>query len=246
MESRTPRRVAPRSHGSVGAGAGAGVNGAAANGVAKHAAGRRSTVAATPTTAAGAERFDRAYYERFYGRARTRVATPASTARLARFVCSYLKHLGQPVHTVLDLGCGLGFWRPVVQRQFPRARYTGVEVSSYLCRTHGWRRGSVVDFRARAPADLVICQGVLQYLPAALARRAIANLGRLCRGALYLEALTTEDWEQNCDTTVTDGEVHLRPAAWYRRELAKRFTSCGGGVFLAEESPAVMFELEKP
>jgi hypothetical protein len=102
-----------------------------------------------------------------------------------------------------------------------------------------------VDYAASEPADLVVCHGVLQYLDARSARRAIANLARLTGGALFLEALTAEDWEHNCDRSLTDGDVFLRPAAWYRRELARRFTNCGGGVFLAASSPAVLYELEK-
>lgn len=192
-----------------------------------------------------AARFDKAYFDRYYRNPTTRVASRRETLRLARFVCSYLKFLGQPVERVVDLGCGLGWWRAAIARHFPRAAYTGVEISPYLCREHGWQRGSVVDWSASEPFDLVICQGVLQYLDAAQARRAIRNLVSLCGGALYLEALTREDWERNCDRQTTDGDTHLRPVAWYRAELGPRFTSCGGGVFLAPRSPAVLFELEK-
>jgi len=188
--------------------------------------------------------FDRAYYERHYRDARTRVGSPAAAARLGGFVTAYLQYLEQPVRTVLDLGCGLGLWRNLVHRAFPHARYTGVEVSDYLCRKYGWTQGSVVDYTADEPADLVICHGVLQYLDANDARRAVHNLARNCGGALFLEALTSEDWERNCDRTRTDGDVFLRPVAWYRRALRRRFTPAGGGLFLAPASPAVLYELE--
>ena len=46
------------------------------------------------------------------------------------------------------------------------------------------------------PYDLVICYDVLQYLRDAEASRAIVNLGRVCRAALYVSALTTEDWQR--------------------------------------------------
>ena len=188
--------------------------------------------------------FDRAYYQRHYRDARTRVTDAAMTARLGAFVAAYLGYLEQPVRSVLDLGCGLGAWRRIARRHFPGATYTGVEVSAYLCRTYGWTRGSVVDYVAAAPADLVVCRGVLQYLPAAAARRAIRHLAANCAGALVLEALTREDWKRNCDRERTDGAVFLRPAAWYRRELARHFVAAGGGVFLARRSSAVLFELE--
>ncbi|HLU40648.1 MAG TPA: class I SAM-dependent methyltransferase [Planctomycetota bacterium] len=189
-------------------------------------------------------RFDAAYYARFYGDRRTRVADAASTRRLGEFVCAYLRFLGLPVREVVDLGCGLGHWRAVIAAQFPRARYTGVEVSDYLCRRYGWQKGSAVDYRHPRPADLVICQGVLQYLDARQARAAIDNLARLTRGALYLEVLTRTDWEENCDRSVTDGAVHLRTGAFYRRLLRRHFHACGGGLFVRRDAGVVLFELE--
>jgi hypothetical protein len=191
-----------------------------------------------------AGRFDSAYYTRFYGDPATRVSSRASVRTLGRFVCSYLQYLDIEVERALDLGCGLGYWQNVVRRHFPDAEYVGVEVSAHLCKTYGWRRGSVVDYRGTG-ADLVICQGVLQYLGSQHARLALRNLARLTEGALYLEVLTQEDWERNCNRDTTDGDVHLRPAAWYRRAIARDFVSCGGGLFLPKSSPAVLFELEK-
>jgi SAM-dependent methyltransferase len=190
-------------------------------------------------------RFDESYYRRYYTDPRTRVMTGEEYAALGDFVCSYLKYMGQPVRRVVDLGCGLGLWRSALARHFPQASYTGVETSEYLCRRYGWRRGSVIDFGARHPFDLVICQGVLQYLPPAEAEVALANLARLCRGALYFDALTREDWEENVDREHTDGDVYLRAGGWYRRRLAKFFINAGGGVFVSHESPAIVFELEK-
>ena len=39
------------------------------------------------------------------------------------------------------------------------------------------------------------------------ARKAIRNLARLTRGALFLEVLTREDWERNTEQGATDGKV---------------------------------------
>ena len=81
-------------------------------------------------------------------------------------------------------------------------------------------------------------------MPDDACERAIDNFARLSRGALYLEALTLRDWEENVDQEVTDGDVYLRTGAWYLERLQKKFRNCGGGVFLTETSPASMFELE--
>ena len=197
-----------------------------------------------PRTGFAPEHFDRDYYRRFYHDPATRVVDADDVEKLCRFVVAYLEFLDVPIQRVLDLGCGIGLWRDALEDACPNARYTGVEVSPYLCDEYGWRRGSVVDFRANGGFDLVICQGVLQYLDDADAERAIQNLARLCRGALFLEVLTRADWERNCDRQRTDGAVHLRTGDWYRERLAGDFVNCGGGVFARRGSTAALFELE--
>jgi SAM-dependent methyltransferase len=189
--------------------------------------------------------FDRAYYDRFYGKGRPRRKDREAAQRLGDYVFACLRYLGQPVRSVLDLGCGLGLWRDAVTRHCPAARYRGVEISPYLCDKYGWERGSVVDFDAGKRADLVICQDTLQYLPSADAGAAIKNLARLCKGALYFSALTEEDWAENCDRGKTDSNVHKRPASWYRSRLQRRFFNLGGGMFLRRDSEIVVWELEK-
>lgn len=188
--------------------------------------------------------FDKAYYDRYYRNRRTRVTSPAEVAKLGRLVCAYLAHLNLPVRRVLDAGCGLGHWRSVIAEHHPRASYTGIEVSEYLCQQYGWTQASIAAYRPRGRFDLVICQGVLQYLGRNEAAAALENLSRLCRGVLYLEALTAEDWRDNCDRRHTDGAVHLRSAAWYRRALAPHFRTLGAGLFLHRDADTVMFALE--
>ena len=78
--------------------------------------------------------------------------------------------------------------------EFPSASYTGLEVSEYLCQTHGWIQASVVDYRSTRPFDLVMCHDVCQYLDDAAAARAIGNLARLCRGVLSFSVPTRRDW----------------------------------------------------
>lgn len=190
-------------------------------------------------------RFDAPYYERFYLDPATRAASEASTGRLVRFVCSYLDYLGIRPRSVLDFGCGIGMWREALLRELPDLSYHGVEFSAYLCEAHGWTSGSVVDYDHGEPVDLVICCSVLQYLPDAQARAAIANLARHADRALYLEAPTRADWAHACDHARSDGDVHHRSGDWYRRELRPHFDSCGGGLFLPKHSPVVLYELER-
>lgn len=188
--------------------------------------------------------FDAAYYRRYYEDPRTRVAGPEDTARLVRFVAGYLEHLGVVPKTALDLGCGMGWWRAPLMERHPSLRYRGVEHSEHLAREFGWEHGSVVDYGG-ARADLVICQGVLHYLGRVDALAAIETLGRVTKKALYLEALTREDWDEHVDKARTDGSMQLRPARFYRRALARHFVACGGGLYLPLTSPAVLYELEK-
>jgi SAM-dependent methyltransferase len=189
--------------------------------------------------------FDEQYYAHFYGRSCHRAADRRADARLGDFICAYLGYLEQPVRSVIDFGCGFGEWKDVIASHFPRARYTGVEISEYLCEKYGWVHGSVVDFRSAKPFDLVICKDTLQYLSSRELEKAVRNFSRLCRGALYVSVLTREDWEENCDQSRTDAAVHIRSANAYRRVLRPYFTNVGGGLFLSPRSPAIPWELEK-
>lgn len=189
--------------------------------------------------------FDKPYYDHFYGRALHGTADERDEERLVDFVCAYLEYMQQPVRNVVDIGCGFGAWQKAIARHFPTARYTGVELSEYLCKKYGWKRGSVVDFSAKRPFDLVVCKDTLQYLSPKDCEAAIENLARLCRGALYVSVTTTEDWDDVCDPERTDSQVYRRGAAWYRRILRRWFTNIGGGLFLSEHSPSTPWALEQ-
>lgn len=190
-------------------------------------------------------RFDEAYYRRYYEDPRTRVAAPEENRALADFVCGYLKYMALPIRRVLDMGCGLGGWKTELKRHFPRASYTGVERSDYLCKRFGWKHGSVETFQSPHPFDLVICQDVLQYLPGPNVEAGMKRLAALCRGALLFSVLTREDWAENCDQELTDGSGYLRSGRWYRKRLRKNFFSAGGGLFVKRDADIVLYELEK-
>jgi len=188
--------------------------------------------------------FDRDYYQRFYFNPRTAVTSRAEMHARARLIVGCVQYVGLPVARILDAGCGVGLLRAPLRRAWRTADYVGLEFSEYLCRRYGWRQGSIATLRTRERFDLVICYDVLQYLPVAQARRAIANLGRVCRGALYFGALTLEDWRDNCDQSRTDRIPGLRRGAWYRRELARAFRPLGCGMWLKRGLPVTLWNLD--
>ena len=188
--------------------------------------------------------FDQDYYQRFYYNPRTAVTSRAEMRARGRMIAACVEYVGLPVKSILDAGCGVGLLKAPLTRAFPAARYVGLEYSEYLCKRYGWRQGSVATLRTRERFDLVVCYDVLQYLGAPEARRAIANLSRVCRGALYFGALTTEDWRQNCDQSRTDRIPGLRPGAWYRRELNRAFRPVGCGVWLKRNVNLTLWDLD--
>ena len=190
-------------------------------------------------------RFDAGYYRRFYGARKTRVADLDATRRLAGFVVGYLRYLRVPLRSVLDVGCGLGHWRTALQELAPRARHHGVEVSDYLCKRFGWTRGSVVDHRPGRTFDLVVCQGVLQYLDDEACSLAIGNLAAACGAVLFLEVPTVGDLDEVIDQDATDMDIHWRTGSWYRRRLGRHFQPIGGGLFVARTAGLNFYELER-
>lgn len=190
--------------------------------------------------------FDSDYFRKYYFAAATRVTTASEMRGRAALISAVLRHAGIPVRRILDAGCGIGLLRSAFAKVLPRARYVGLEMSPYLCARYGWIRGSVTDYVPRTPSDLLICYDVLQYLNEADAVRALKNLASLTRAALYISALTREDWRTNCDQKRTDGDVHLRPGNWYRRYLRRDFNYLGCGVWLRKDVTAILWEMERP
>lgn len=190
--------------------------------------------------------FDSAYFRKYYRNAATRVTTAAEMRGRARLIGAVLGHAAIPVRSILDAGCGIGLMRKAFAEVLPRARYAGLEASDYLCARYPWIKGSVVDYAPRSPSDLVVCYDVLQYLDDRDAARALANLAKLTRAAVYISALTREDWRENCDRSRTDRAVHLRPGDWYRRRLRRHFNYLGFGVWLRKDVTAILWDLERP
>ena len=90
-----------------------------------------------------------------------------------------------------------------------------------------------------------MCQGVLPYLEDSECAKAVSNMGAMCRGFLFIEAVTARDLLRVCDRTRTDTSVRPRAASFYRRLLARDFEALGCGLFHAKSGDAVFYELER-
>ncbi len=191
------------------------------------------------------QRFDEAYYRRHYA-GRARVHSAREIARLAEGVTGLCAWLGVELESVLDVGAGPGLWRDWFRRHRPAARYRSTDVSPYACARYGHERRDISRWRSRGRHDLIVCQGVLQYLDDAAAARAVENLGAMCRGLLYLEAITARDLAEVVDRETTDLAIHARSGAWYRRRLAPWFEQVGGGLWAARRAGLALYELEGP
>jgi SAM-dependent methyltransferase len=166
--------------------------------------------------------YDRAYFDKYYRAADTRVRSAAEMARMVRFVLHTADYvLGRPVRSVLDVGAGEGNWLPVLRRLRPSVSYQGVDPSEYAVRRFGARRNillgdvaSLDELPLRDGYDLVVANGVLNYLSPDELRDALPRLTRRADGVLYLEIFTDAD-----DVTGDTRFRHLQPPAWYRRLL---------------------------
>ena len=188
--------------------------------------------------------FDRAYYERFYLRGRTRARIAADASRTADLIFGAARHYHVDVRRIVDLGAGTGVFLRAVARRFPSAAVVGVELSPWAARTYGWIEASVADFSDPHGFDLVICNDVLQYLDDATATRALAAIAAACRGMAYVTAPTAHDVEHTCDHAISDVRGHFRPGTWYRRRLARTFVDVGSGLLLKADADPAVWELE--
>lgn len=191
-----------------------------------------------------ANRFDRDYFQRYYHSRATRVTSAREMQVRADLIVAVLKHAQLPIRSVLDAGCGIGLMKAAFKAAVPKARYTGLEASEYLCRRYGWVQGSLDTYQSAQPFDLVVCYDVLQYLDDEQAAVALANFSKLSRVALYFSALTRADWRNNCDRSLTDDNVHLRSGDWYRRRLRRQFRYLACGVWVRKSVGVIRWELE--
>jgi SAM-dependent methyltransferase len=192
-----------------------------------------------------AVRFDASYFRRFYESRRSRVYGEEQIDHLARGVTGFVQWFGHEIERVLDVGAGTGLWGAWFLTNMPAVTYRPIDVSEYACAKYGHERRNVARWRARTKYDLVLCQGVLPYLDDGDCLKAIANMAAMCRGFLYIEAITARDLLDVCDRARTDVRVRGRPARFYRRALARCFEPLGCGLHHVRSGDKLFYELER-
>jgi hypothetical protein len=190
--------------------------------------------------------FDANYFQRFYESHSTRVYGHEQVSYLARGITGLVQWFGGDIERVLDVGAGTGLWGDWLREHMPHVRYRSVDVSDYACRRYGHERRDISRWRARERFDLVVCQGVLPYLDDDACVQAVANMAAMCRGFLYLEAITSRDLREVCDRARTDVSVRARPAAFYKRLLKRWFEPLGCGLHHVKGGDKVFYDLERP
>jgi SAM-dependent methyltransferase len=143
--------------------------------------------------------YDKAYFDRWYrGKQATPAAVLARKVALAVAVAEY--HLGRPIQSVLDIGCGEAPWRKALLAMRPGLQYQGVDASEYVVRRYGRTRnialasfGQMQQLRLGPSADLLVCADVLHYVPSTELKRGLEGFAELCGGVAFIDVFCRED-----------------------------------------------------
>jgi SAM-dependent methyltransferase len=193
--------------------------------------------------------YDREYFDKWYRQPRHRVKTRHDMARQLGFIVAATEYLlDRPVRTVLDVGCGEGNWSTVLRSLRPRAKYVGVDGSAYAVRRFGARRnlrlgtfGTIGSIGLEGPFDLILCLGVLNYVPDDELRRGLRQLRELAGGVAYLEIFTRAD-----EATGDFRKSAARWPAWYRGVIRRAgFVPVGLHCYLPRELASHAAALER-
>jgi SAM-dependent methyltransferase len=191
-------------------------------------------------------RFDEAYYHRFYENPKTRIYGPKEHSHLAQYVFSFASLNEIELGSVLDIGAGVGLWKHWIEKNAKEVEYTGIEVSQTMCKKHDYQHRDIARWRDRRKYDLIICQGVLQYLSDPDVAPAVANIAAMAGGLVYFEVLTRGDLRDRVDKDVTDLDVFVRNGSYYRGLFGKHLVPLGGGLHWTRELPPPFWELDVP
>lgn len=195
------------------------------------------------------ERYDRAYFDRWYRDPKTRVKSSAAIRRKAALALSVAEYyLERPVRTVLDVGCGEGNWFPALRSMRKGIRYTGIDSSRYAVERYGKSRNirlgsfaSLEKLRLAASYDLIICSDALFYLDLAELKLGLASLASRAGGVAFLELYTSRD-----SLTGDFPKKGLETASYYRSLLRSQgFLSVGSHCYLGPSMHGTAMEMER-
>ena len=179
--------------------------------------------------------YDQAYFDRWY-RGKHAADPKALVRKVAVAVAVAEYHLGRPIRSVLDIGCGEALWRKPLLKLRSGLHYQGVDASEYVVRRFGRTRnialasfGQMQQLRLGPPADLLICSDVMHYVPSAELKRGLQGFAELCGGVACLEVFCRED----AITGDFRGFI-ARPRAVYRKLFHDAgFTALGSQCYLS-------------
>ncbi len=196
---------------------------------------------------AKAKPYDAAYFARWY-RGKNAIDGKALARKVAVAVAIAELHLGRPIRSVLDIGCGEAAWRKPLLALRPGLSYQGLDASTYAVKRYGKQRniayaqfGQMQNLRPGPPADLLVCSDVMHYVPAAELKRGLEGFAELCSGVAYLEVFCRED----AITGDFDGYI-ARTAKQYRKLFEHAgFTALGSHCYLSPACDSPVSALER-
>lgn len=182
--------------------------------------------------------YDRRYFDHWY-RSDVAAGRRAWLARkIAMVVATAEYHLGRPLQSVLDVGCGEGAWRAPLRKLRPELHYLGLDSSDYAVARHGRARNlHRVDFAELAQLrfdrsfDLLVCSDVMHYVPTRALDRGLSGFAELCHGLAFLEVYCRGD-DVEGDTA---GYIARTPAFYRQRFADAGFSACGSHLYLSAD-----------
>lgn len=193
------------------------------------------------------KQYDQAYFDRWY-RGKNASHPQALARKVALAVAMAEWHLGRPIRSVLDVGCGEAPWRKALLALRPGLHYQGVDSSEYVVRRFGRTRnialasfGQMQQLRIGPPADLLVCADVMHYIASAELKSGLQGFAELCAGVAYLDVFCRED----AITGDFRGFI-ARSAKQYRTLFTHAgFTALGGQCYLSPQCDVPVSALER-